>query len=92
MLSTNYSEASIKYTTVIPQTYIDELKKLTEKKRISSVSQGIRLAIEDFVTIQKRLDYVNSISEAAKDDAFIKRTLDTQNDFAFVDEEGEDTW
>jgi len=88
----NYGEASIKYTTVLPKGCIDELRSLVDKKIIPSVSQGVRLAIEDFVTIQKRLEYANSMSEAAKDKEFIKRTLDTQNDFAIVDDEGEEAW
>ena len=41
----------IKYTTVLPKICIDELKDLTDKKIIPSVSQGIRLAVEDFVFV-----------------------------------------
>jgi len=85
MLNTNYPETSVKYTTVLPKGCIDELKNLADKKIISSVSQGIRVAIEDFVAFQKRLEYANLMSEAAKDEAFIKRTMDAQNDFAAVD-------
>jgi len=82
-------EASIKYTTVLPKVCIDEMKNLAEKKIVSSVSQGVRLAIENFIAVQKQLEYVNSLKDAKADDAFIKRTMDTQNDFAVVDEEGE---
>ena len=92
MLSTNYRESSIKYTTVLPKGCIDELKNLTDKKVIPSVSQGIRLAVENFVAVQKQQEYMQSLREAADDKAFIKRTLDTQNDFVFIDEEGEEPW
>ena len=92
MLNTNYREASVKYTTVLPRECLDGLKDLTDKKIIPSVSQGIRLAVEDFVAIQKRRAYELSMREAAEDEAFIKRTVDTQNDFAVVDAEGEETW
>ena len=92
MLNTSYGKASIKYTTVLPKGCIDELKDLTDKKIIPSVSQGIRLAVENFVAIQKRRAYESLICEAATDKAFIKRTMDMQNDFAAVDAEGEYEW
>jgi metal-responsive CopG/Arc/MetJ family transcriptional regulator len=88
----NYREASVKYTTVLPKECLNELKALTEKKVIPSVSQGIRRAVEDFVTVQKQNAYKMSMREAAADTAFIKRTVDTQNDFAGVDAEGEGVW
>ena len=92
MLNVNNRETSIKYTTVLPKECLDELRNLTDKKIIQSVSQGIRLAVEDFVAIQKRRDYEESMRTAANDDAFIKRTVDTQNDFRAVDSEGETAW
>jgi hypothetical protein len=92
MLNANYRKTSVKYTAVLPQGCLDELKILTEKKVIPSVSQGIRQAVEDFVTVQKRRAYETSMREAAADGAFVKRTADTQNDFAAADAEGEETW
>jgi hypothetical protein len=68
------------------------LKTLLDKKIIPSVSQGIRLAVEDFVAVQKRYVYEAAVKEAAADAAFIKRTTDTQYDFAAVDAEGEEIW
>ena len=85
-------ETSIKYTTVLPKSCIDELKNLASKKVVPSVSQGIRMAIENFVAIQKQQDYENGIKEAASDNAFIQRTMDTQADFASIDDEGAGEW
>ena len=92
MLNANYREASVKYTTVLPKECLDELKKLSDRKVIPSVSQGIRLAVEGFVAAQKRQAYEASMKDAATDTAFIKRTVEAQKDFAAVDEEGEDSW
>jgi hypothetical protein len=92
MLSTNRRETSVKYTVILPKECIDALKALTEEAAIPSVSQGIRLAVEDFVTLRRRRVYETSVREAAADAAFIKRTLDTQSDFAAVDAEGNEAW
>lgn len=92
VLNVNYREATVKYTTILPRECLDELKHLTAIKIIPSVSQGIRLAVEDFVTVQKRRAYEDSMREAAGDAAFLKRTVDTQSDFAAVDAEGVEAW
>ena len=84
-------EASINYTAALPKTCIDELKALADKKIVPSVNQGIRLAIERFVEFEKQREYANLMQDAMEDEAFIKRTMDTHNDFAFVDKES-DTW
>ena len=89
MLNTNYMETSVKYTTVLPKDCLEELKQLADMKAISSVSQGIRMAVEEFVAIRKKLAYENAIREAAKDEAFMGRTMDTQHDFVFADAEVE---
>ena len=91
MLNANYRE-TVKYTMVLPKECLDELKVLTERKVIPSVSQGIRRAVEDFVAIQKRQAYEGLMKDAAVDTEFIRRTMDTQNDFAAVDAEGEEAW
>ena len=39
------------------------------------------------MTIQKQQEYENLMKEAAKDEVFIERTMDAQNDFLFADEE-----
>ena len=92
MLATAPKETSVKYTTVLPKTCIDEMRSLADKKIVPSVSQGIRLAIENFIESQKQLAYANSLKDATSDSAFIKRTMDTQDDFAVVDNDGAGTW
>lgn len=92
MLNASQREASVKYTMVIPKDCLDDLKELSEKKIIPSVSQGIRLAVEDFVAAQRRRQYEISMRDAATDLAFIKRTMDSQTDFSAVDAEGHDPW
>ena len=76
---------------VLPKSCVDDLKKLAAKKIIPSVSQGIRLAVEEFIAIQKKQEYVGLMGEASRDDAFIKRTQDAQSDFVIA-EEGARTW
>jgi len=92
MLATSPKEVSIKYTTVLPKECIDELKNLADKKVVPSVSQGIRLAIENFIDAQKQQEYINKMQEAMSDNDFIRRTMDTQNDFETIDEEGIWKW
>ena len=92
MLSSASKETSVKYTTVLPKACIDEMRSLADKEIVSSVSQGIRLAIEDFIKSQKQLEYAKSLKDATNDKAFIKRTMDTQNDFVVVDSEGVSSW
>ena len=92
MLAAASKETSIKYTTVLPKVCVDEMKSLADKKIVPSVSYGIRLAIENFITAQKQQEYADSLKDATSDDAFIKRTMDAQNDFAIVDEEGVGSW
>jgi len=92
MLATASGDVSVKYTTVLPKACIEEMKNLADKKMVPSVSQGIRLAIEQFITLQKKQAYTDSLKEAAQDEAFIKRTMDTQDAFSIVDDEGVGSW
>jgi len=92
VLDANYRDTAVKYTAVLPKDCLDELKALAAKKIIPSVSQGIRLAVEDFVAAYRQRAYEDAVREAAADQSFIRRTLDTQEDFAVVDAEGEVTW
>ena len=92
MMNANYRESSVKYTTLLPRECLDELKAMTERKVIPSVNQGIRLAVESFVFDQKQRAYSEAMREAAADKAFIRRTLETQEDFAAADAEGESEW
>ena len=83
----NTVNASIRYTTVLPAKYVEELKQLAAEKIISSVNQGIREAIEQYLAQSKCEQYARQMSDAAKDQGFMERTLDTQVAFAHVDSE-----
>ena len=82
-----FREATVKYTAVLPQEYLDELRKMSENKMISSVNQAIRAAIGDFVAAHKKQEYLRAMQKAAKDKSFIERTMDSQQAFAALDAE-----
>ena len=86
------NNTSIKYTAVIPNEYILELKELTAQKIIHSVNYGIKKAVEIYLEKSKKEKYEKSMQEAAKDEAFLKRTLTAQKDFDFIDSEGLGEW
>lgn len=71
----------IKYTTVLPVKLIDELKVLTHLEIIPSLNQGIVNAIELFLSEIKKEAYKKQMEEAAKDQRFIKRTLEIRSAF-----------
>lgn len=41
---------NVKYTTVLPAEYVAGLKQLVSENVITSINQGIRYAVEDFIT------------------------------------------
>ena len=69
-----------------------ELREMVERKVISSVNQGIRYAVADFIKTHKLNEYHQKILEASNDNAYIKRTMDTQKTYQFLDAEMEDSW
>lgn len=81
--------ASVKYTAILPQDCLRELRSMTEQNVIPSVNQGIRAAVEDFVKAYKQREYQRGVSAAADDEAFIRRTMETQNAFEFADADTE---
>lgn len=83
---------NIRYTTVLPAAYVQELKELSQEYVISSVNQGIRDAVSAYLSAQKALRYEIRMQNAAKDKDFAERTKTTQEDFKAVDEEGMLTW
>ncbi|MDR1978699.1 MAG: hypothetical protein LBQ42_08195 [Synergistaceae bacterium] len=85
-------EISVKYTTVLPRYYVDELKTMVKKRIIPSVNQGIRSAVECFVLDHKQHMYEMEMKEAANDKAFMERTMETQEIFSISDAENEVAW
>ena len=69
----------------IPSEYLGELQELAEKKIIPSVNYGIKRAVEKYLEQIKKEMYEKSMAEAAKDENFIKRTLEAQKDFSAAD-------
>ena len=92
MSSANSSNATVKYTTVLPRDCVNELKRLAEKKVISSINHGIRLAVDSYITQMKQQEYELAMQAAGADNAFIKRTLDAQEAFTHSDEDGIEEW
>jgi metal-responsive CopG/Arc/MetJ family transcriptional regulator len=86
------SNSSIRYTTVLPAKYVEELKQLAAKKVISSVNNGIREAIKHYLAESKREQYARQMADAVKDQGFMERTLDTQATFKHVDSEVGGQW
>ena len=82
----------IKYTVVIPTSYVSELKELTSLDIIQSVNQGFQLAVESFIYKKKKSIYLKKMQEAGTDKDFLKRTIDTNNDFEDVDIEIGKSW
>jgi len=83
---------TIKYTAILPQEYVMELRNMAEKKIIPSVNQGIRFAIEDFVKARNESEYKRNMCEAAKDEAFNRRMMDTMTAFEYTDAKVEGEW
>ncbi len=83
---------TIKYTATLPETSVDELKMLAEKKVIPSVNFAIREAIDIYITQRKKELYEKQMQEAAQDKIFLKRTIDSNKDFFFVDSEVRGDW
>jgi len=86
------NNASIKYTAVLPNEYIVELKDLAAKKIIPSVNYGIKNAVKKYLEQSKKERYEKGMQEAAQDEKFLKRTMDCQKNFEFVDCEGIGEW
>jgi hypothetical protein len=83
---------TIKYTTALPESSINELKLLAERKIIPSVNFAIREAIHLYIAQTKREVYEKEMREAAKDGDFLKRTLESDEDFSSVDSEVGQGW
>jgi len=83
---------TIKYTTVLPQDYINELREMADKKLIPSINQGIRVAVEDFIKARTISEYKYNMLEASKDETFNRRLTDTMTAFEYTDAKVDDEW
>lgn len=81
---------SIKYTVVLPESSINELKELAADKKIQSVNAGVREAVEEYIVKIKNENYRNMLKEAVKDPEFLKRNADIMKSFSYADQEAEE--
>lgn len=81
---------SVKYTVVLPESSVNELKTLVGNNKIASVNAGVREAIEEYIAKKKTEDYRYKLREAVKDPEFIKRIDDTMESFKYADKETEE--
>lgn len=86
------NKQKIKYTAVLPNEYVLELKELVAKKYIPSVNIGICLAIKRFIVESKSEFYQRQMESAAKNKQFINRTMKTQETFINVDNKMGEEW
>lgn len=83
------SIATIKSTINLNKYYKEQLEYLVQIKEIDSVTEGINLAIEQFIKEKKKELYAVEMKKAKSDIEFIKRTIGTQKEFEKSDSEME---
>lgn len=81
-----------RYTTTLPVSFLDELKALAKAKQIPSVNFAIRQAVDDYLSQTKKKQYDDMMKEAAKDEAFMSRTMRCADDFSYADSEVQGEW
>ena len=86
------STETARYTTTLPIGLLNELKDLAKSKQIPSVNFAIRQAVDDYLAQVKKKQYDALMKEAAKDEAFMKRTMKCAEDFSFSDSEVQGEW
>lgn len=86
------NKKTVKYTVTLPEESLDELKTLTKNKVIPSVNFAVREAVNVYITQTKKELYEKQMKEAAKDKAFLSRTMESNKDFTFVDSEVDSNW
>ena len=72
----------VKSTINIPVRIKEELNRFVELKVVPSFSSGVNTAIEVYLKELRRIEYDKQMEEAAGDKAFIKRTMDCQEEAA----------
>ena len=85
----------VKSTINLDKDLKDQLEILVKDGKISSLTEGINIAISDYLKKLKRTAYEKKKEEAAKDSAFMVRTMRVQEEFEGLDKDidsGEDTW
>jgi hypothetical protein len=74
-------EDGIKYTVVLPESDIQQLKLLASQKKISSINAGVREAVEIYLVRHQQEAYREQLREGMRDPEFIKRNEEVMNEF-----------
>ncbi len=90
MARTKSNDNVKKYTVVLPESSINELKELSEKNIIDSISAGVREAVAEYIVKVKRDIYRKELKEAVKDPEFIKRNNEVIESFKYADKQTEE--
>ncbi|HCA30606.1 MAG TPA: hypothetical protein DEP23_14155 [Ruminococcaceae bacterium] len=84
--------STVKSTININKYYKEQLEDLVKQNVLTSLTEGINLAIEKFVNEKQKEVYNKQMQEAAQDADFMKRTLSSQLDFEKIDIEVNGEW
>lgn len=83
---------NVRFTTTLPQEYLDALKELAKEHTIPSVNFGIKEAIDDYLKQIKKAKYEAEMQAASKDKDFLERTYECAEDFKILDGEVFGEW
>lgn len=83
---------SVKSTVNLNKYYKEQLEYLVKQEELSSVTEGINMAIEAFVKEKQKEIYAKQMRMAARDAGFMKRTLSSQRDFEKIDTGVDGEW
>lgn len=83
---------TVKSTININKYLKSQLEFLVSQNELSSVTEGINIAIEKFVKEKQKELYTKQMQKASQDAGFIDRTLSSQRDFDAIDTEESGVW
>lgn len=83
---------TVKSTININKYLKSQLELLVSQNELSSVTEGINIAIEKFVKEKQKELYAKQMQKASQDAGFIDRTLSSQRDFDTIDTEVNGEW
>ena len=81
--------AIVKSTINLNRYYKEQLEYFVQIKELDSVTEGINLAIENYVKAKQKELYAAEMKKAKSDAEFIKRTMGTQKEFEKSDADTE---
>lgn len=77
--------ATVKSTINLNKYYKEQLELFVQMNRISSVTEGINTALENYVKTMQKTIYSEQMKAAAADKNFMERTMASQRDFEQID-------